>query len=467
MNTKCQVFTPDNYVEELLNSIGYNQNITGKKILENSCGDGNILSVIVQRYIFDCRSRNICDNDIINGLKKDIYGVEIDPEQHKKCIKKLNGILKKEGLKKINWKVYKNDYLNLILETKFDYIVGNPPYITYKELTLEQRYFAKINFESCKHGKFDYCYAFIEKSINDLAKDGKLAYLIPSSIFKTVFGKELRKLMIRYIFEIKDYTTEHLFDNALVKSSIILLNKTKDDQNLKYIDMSCNHVLNIPLETLSDKWFFTNNINNGTKKFGDFFQVSHVVATLLNEAFVIKNWVDKGNFIECGKYRIEKKVLRNTATPRTLKNGKEELIIFPYEYRNNILVKYSLIEFEKKFPLATEYLKTHREKLDKRKKDSSAKWFEYGRSQALAGLNVEKLLISTVITEKVKVYLLNKDCIPYSGMYIVPKTEQFDLNYVKTLLESRDFLQYVLDVGIHISGNSLRITSQDIMNYRF
>lgn len=48
MNKKCQIFTPENYVIELLDSVGYTENLYGKKILENSCGDGNILAIIVQ-----------------------------------------------------------------------------------------------------------------------------------------------------------------------------------------------------------------------------------------------------------------------------------------------------------------------------------------------------------------------------------------------------------------------------------
>ena len=47
MNKKCQVFTPNDYVKELLDSVGYIDNLYGKKILENSCGDGNILVEVV------------------------------------------------------------------------------------------------------------------------------------------------------------------------------------------------------------------------------------------------------------------------------------------------------------------------------------------------------------------------------------------------------------------------------------
>ena len=53
---KYQVFTPPDYVEKLLDAIGYKDNLMGKLILENSCGDGNILVAIVQRYIDDIMS---------------------------------------------------------------------------------------------------------------------------------------------------------------------------------------------------------------------------------------------------------------------------------------------------------------------------------------------------------------------------------------------------------------------------
>ena len=86
MNKKCQVFTPKNYVRELLDSVGYTDHLYGKKILENSCGDGNILVAVVQRYIDDCVALGLSKSQIKDGLERDIYGVEIDLEQHQKCI---------------------------------------------------------------------------------------------------------------------------------------------------------------------------------------------------------------------------------------------------------------------------------------------------------------------------------------------------------------------------------------------
>lgn len=471
MNRKCQVFTPKNYVEELLDSVGYIKNLYGKKILEDSCGDGNILVAVVQRYIDDCVMKGLSKSDIKKGLSRDIYGVEIDPEQYNKCLDNLSIVLQRNKIESVNWKIFNADYLRWNEACDFQFVVGNPPYITYSELDKDEQQYVKENFTTCEKGKFDYCYAFIEKSVRCLAKDGKMAYLVPSSIFKTVFGEKMRNFIKPYLREIRDYTLANMFDDALVKSAMMILDMENQSPIFRYQNIDHNEQRLILRNELNKKWFFTTNDLVGTVRFGDYFQVAHVVATLLNEAYVLKKdmyqYVD-GVYISNGK-KIEREVVRETATPRSIRYNKEEKIIFPYSYKDGALVRYSEKEFLDKFPGANAYLNDFRKQLDKRKSDKKALWFEYGRSQALAGLNKEKLLISTVITDKVTAYLLNESCIPYAGMYIVPKTDNqvYGLEDAKAILESEEFMKYVERVGVHISGSSLRITSRDIENYMF
>ena len=471
MNKKCQVFTPEDYVRELLDSVGYKHNLYGKRILENSCGDGNILVAVVQRYIDDCLANGFSRTRIKNGLEKDIYGVEIDIKQYQKCLQKLNKILELYNIKTVNWKIYNIDFLRWDTKIEFHYVIGNPPYITYSELKKKEQEFVKKTFETCEKGKFDYCYAFIEKSIKSLTKDGKMSYLIPSSIFKTVFGQKLREFMLPYVSEIKDYTKIKVFDTALVKSSIIILDKNRQKEVLNYHDMTTGIDLEILITRLGAKWFFANEEEVGKRRFGDFFKVSHVVATLLNEAYVLADgkYVETANGFICNNHFIESEVVRNTETPRTLRYGKHEKIIFPYYYNENGLGRFDEDEFEHRFPGAVEYLSEFREDLDKRKKDDSAKWYEYGRSQALSNLNCVKLLVSTVVTNDVEVYELEQTCIPYAGMYIVERENSnlYTLDDAIQILKSDDFKRYVLKVGIPISGKSVRITSKDIEEYKF
>jgi hypothetical protein len=251
----------------------------------------------------------------------------------------------------------------------------------------------------------------------------------------------------------------------------MVLDKQRQQSVLHYRDMTLETEINIPVNQLTDKWFFTKNSVNGMHRFGDYFRVSHVVATLLNEAYVIKeeDYQETSQGFLCNGHTIERATVRDTATPRSLRYKKTEKIIFPYNYDGGQLVKYEEGEFEIKYPEATAYLKDFKDELDERQSDNSAKWYEYGRSQALAGLNNDKLLISTVITENVAVYRLDRECIPYAGMYIVKceDNNEYTLEDAVRILESRDFRQYVMDVGIHISGSSLRITSKDVEEYKF
>ena len=468
MNKKCQVFTPSDYVEKLLDSVGYKHDLYGKKIMENSCGDGNILSSIVGRYIDDGLRVGLSKEKICSGLSRDIYGVEIDPQKHKDCLNRLNVVLEKNGISPVKWNIFNGDYLTIKNNENYDFVVGNPPYITYSELTKKNQTYLKRSFESCKKGKFDYCYAFLEKSIGDLSDTGGMAYLIPSSIFKTVFGENLRKIILPHLVTIYDYTQEKVFSDALVKSAIVVLSKVDTGSGIHYVDETTRVDKMLLRDKLGAKWNFADDCS-GKRRFGDYFKVSHAIATLCNKAYVIKEWETDtdGNYI-CDGATIERDVIRDAASPKSLRTEKTEKILFPYSYDDtHALIRFDEPEFKTKYPGAYNYLMKFKEFLDKRDSDSSALWFEYGRSQALASLDCEKALISTIISSKVLVYKLCEKSIPYAGMYIVPKSEEYTLDDGIRILQEDKFYMYAKDIGIHINGNSVRITSKDIENFRF
>ena len=159
---------------------------------------------------------------------------------------------------------------------------------------------------------------------------------------------------------------------------------------------------------------------------------------------------------------LECEILRPAATPRRLSKDIIEKIIFPYKYENDELIRYSKEEFEMSFPKVTSYLREQKKILDKRKSDGE--WFEYGRSQGLKFMNQEKLMISSVITEKVNVYKLDSQTIPYSGFYIIPIAEE-TLDFAKEILESKEFYSYLETRAINASGKSIRISVNDVKNY--
>ena len=84
----------------------------------------------------------------------------------------------------------------------------------------------------------------------------------------------------------------------------------------------------------------------------------------------------------------------------------------------------------------------------------------------MSHLNQKKLLISTAVTDNIKVYELTKEDIPYAGIYITSKNGA-SLNQAKQILNSNAFLEYVNNIGIQASGTPLRITPKDVNNFEF
>lgn len=466
MNKKCQIFTPELICDKILDMADYKHDLYGKKILENSCGDGNILIKIVKRYIEDCLINGLSIKNIKDGLQNDIFAYEVDKKHKDNCIIQLNNLANNYGLNNINWNINKRDYLREVNDLKYDYIVGNPPYISYRDLDEETRKFIRETFKTCHFGKADYCYAFIEKSYDELKINGQFVYIIPNSIFKNKYAESVREYIYKDLIEVLDFKNNKVFPNAITASAIISIKKGINNHDIKYKIYSENIEYIIKKEKHIKKWDFDYEKVEKEFKFSNYFNCSVSIATLLNSVYVLKEFQEDKNYIYIKEQKIEKKILKNAISARNMCFSKKEKIVFPYFYKNNELIRFNEEELKKKFPFLYKYLNNNKEKLCKRTSDKSAKWFEYGRSQALRHLNQDKLLISTLITNKVKVYELTNEDIPYSGIYITKKND-LDLNVAKKILTSEIFLNYVYKIGINANGNSIRINPSNINEFSF
>lgn len=467
------VYTPEKLVVKMLDIAKYTEdNIVGFKILENSFGNGAFLTEIVKRYITEARRLGLNNEEIIIGMESDIHGIEKNEELFNECIHLLNQITEAQGLGKIKWSFMNKDTLSFSSIIRYHYIVGNPPYITYSAQKAVDREYIRSTFRTCREGKADYYYAFIEHSVNQLAVGGKLVYIVPTNMFKTRFGACLRDYIKNDLVEIYDYKSTPLFKDVetssiiLTSSTILHIEKNSDTSSLKYWDMSVKKPKYriIEKENLNSKWVFDEGKYDfhASLIFSDYFKVFNSIATLLNRAFIIS-----GNVNEHGdEYVLEADILRETVSPRTAKQDICERIIFPYKIKAGIVSGYEEEIFRMEFPLAYEYLNMYRNELNERKSDKKAKWYEYGRSQAIGHMNQPKIMLSTVVTGNVNAVMLNEDVVPYSGL-VVTQQGHYPLEVAQKLLSSDLFLEYVQAVGINVSGKSMRISARDINKFRF
>lgn len=153
---KCQKFTPADIVDAMLDMAGYTKDLSGKRILENSFGTGNILKAIVKRYIEDSLVHQTPSQIISKNISRDIYGIELDDSLYLNCINDLNLLIASYGLPPVNWSLFNEDALTHKFNFQFDFIVGNPPYITYKDIDDDSKKYIRENYSTCAMGRFDY-----------------------------------------------------------------------------------------------------------------------------------------------------------------------------------------------------------------------------------------------------------------------------------------------------------------------
>lgn len=469
----CQVPTPGQYVEQMLDYVGYKQDLWGHTVLENSCGEGNILVEIVRRYIADSKENQFDPNKIVRGLEKDIVAYEVDQEKIDTCLMRLNDLISSENLPKVKWNIKNQDFLKSE-EQNIEFIIGNPPYVTYHDLTQQEREFLQKKFSVCQKGRFDYCYAFIEASVRALAENGKMIYLIPFSIFRNRFAAGLRTFLRNYITKVVDYRSINVFPGITCSASLIFCENGCMQNRVEYVDILAQKQIYVERSLLNEdgsKWIFSKTVG-GNRRFGDYFSVHNSVATLCNEAFLFLAEEENGKCYIIDGMPVEKEVTLpavSTKSRRASKNsGGEVRIIFPYKLVRGKIVHYSEDEFKDEYPHARKYLYQFHDDLCKRKADEKAKWFEYGRSQALAEVFKKKLVMPMVITDSTRTYIADQTAIPYAGYFITVNPDcGMTLKDAKTALESDQFYQYVQEVGTPTTVSSYRVSVHDINEFMF
>ena len=164
-------FTPPSTIQKTLQLLApYMKNI--KNVLEPSCGSCE--------YI----------NALPRGL--DITGIELN--------KTIFDSIK--DLQTNDIKLYNQDYLRYSTDTKFDLIIGNPPYFVMKKKDVSKLYHKYFD------GRPNIFILFIIKSLELLNTNGILSFILPKSFLNCLYYDKTRKYLnefqILHIVECND-----------------------------------------------------------------------------------------------------------------------------------------------------------------------------------------------------------------------------------------------------------------------
>lgn len=195
------VFTRAEVVDFILDLVGYTeeQPLYEKRLLEPSFGGGAFLLKVVSRLLAAWkRFRN--SSPTLEELGESIRAVELHGETYRDTRKETIRLLEREGVKPseaeslVDRWLSQGDFLLAPLYGRFDFVVGNPPYVRQEmiptPLLSEYRRRYRTIFD-----RADLYIPFIERSLSLLAEGGVLGFICSDRWMKNRYGGPLRNLV--------------------------------------------------------------------------------------------------------------------------------------------------------------------------------------------------------------------------------------------------------------------------------
>ena len=457
-----KIFTPDYLVKQILDRGHYVKgNIRKKHIIENSCGDGQFLIQIVDRYCKDFFENSDDTEMLKKELETYIHAIEIEKDELDICKERCSQVAQIYGInEQIKWDFLNADTLKTdVFNGKMDFVVGNPPYVRVHNLN--------ENFDSVKSflfgngGMTDLYIVFYEIGLKMLNNSGILCYITPSSFFTSLAGTNMRKYLVEknLLESVCDLKHFQAF-NSTTYTTIVCLNKNNQSELVDYYEYDPQNCEPFFVEKLSIQDYYLNNcFYFSTQK-----SLSLLKKIMINNKHAnvsVKNgYATLADKVFVNKFTFESKhIIPVIKASRGIK-GK---IIFPYDINGKLLPEDQLKKDE---PLY-QYLISNKSLLKKRsneKKDDNY-WYAYGRSQAINDTFKDKLTINALIrtSSDLKLMEAKSGTGVYSGLYVTSET--MDLKQIKTALLDKEFETYVCLLGKYKSGGYYTFSSKDVKCY--
>jgi TaqI-like C-terminal specificity domain/Eco57I restriction-modification methylase len=224
LSSRGAVFTRVEVVEFILDLAGYteNQPLHEKRLLEPSFGGGQFLLPIIKRLLAAWRKTNR-EASALEVLGAAIRAVELHRKTFDSTHAAVVELLTCEGLSAKTataladrW-LLQGDFLLAPLEGKFDFAIGNPPYVRQEMIPAPLLAEYRSRYQTI-YDRADLYIPFIERSLFLLAKGGCLGFICADRWMKNRYGGPLRNLVSEQ-FHLKIYVD--MVDTPAFHSDVI------------------------------------------------------------------------------------------------------------------------------------------------------------------------------------------------------------------------------------------------------
>jgi len=460
MNAKIKkengvVFTPEWVANFMIEEIINGQKIRGdEKILDAGCGDGVFATIAAQKF------SKLTGKNIEEVIEQNIYFADISDEHIEKTKQNLQK-LSKNKIK--NYNAIIGDFCFHSFDEKFDFIIGNPPYVRIQNLNGRKERLQK-NYITALSGSIDLYFCFFEQALKLLNKNGKIAFITPNSHFYSAAGKNLRNLMLSHLIKIVNFDHFQVFKNATAYTAITFLQKENsanflyaenfknDFKDLEYKKISAQHMRPERWEFFDEKYL--DKIIKLNKKYSTLQEVANIhygIATLKDEIYIFSPDRNDKDYFYLGNFKIEKNLCVPIIKASTYKGENQNLfLIFPY--KNRKIIPKNI--FQKNYPEAYKYFLQQYDILEARDKGGGKNYEEFyafGRNQGLKTSFGKKIITSTMNIAPRFFVIEDEKTSFYAGYCVKPKND-IDLYELCETLNSNLMKEHISSVSKSYRG---------------
>lgn len=204
------IFTRIEVVDFILDLAGYteDQPLHRMRILEPSFGNGDFLLTAIGR-LMTVWGRSNCTGSVVEDLGDAVRAVELHRNTYAttrlRAIErlKLHGIAALSAIALVDRWLVQGDFLLEPLQGKFNFVVGNPPYVRQELIPAPLLAEYRSRYQTL-YDRADLYIPFIERSLSLLADGGNLGFICADRWMKNRYGGPLRKLVAEQ-FHLKAY----------------------------------------------------------------------------------------------------------------------------------------------------------------------------------------------------------------------------------------------------------------------
>lgn len=454
------VFTSPKIACYILDLMGYtpDKNLSKYDILEPSCGDGVFVIEIIHRILISSRRYDFNPNSVI---ERNIICYDIDPEKIKCCYEKIAVTFPGYTYPKF----HTTDFLMEDILEKFDFIVGNPPYIRYEKVPVKTRSIYKKAFTTF-HYRTDLYVLFFEKTLKLLKSGGVHGFICANRWLKNEYGRKLRGYIaynyrLRYMVNLEKANAFQ--EKVLAYPAITIISNEVPTTTYHYMEITDIEQLEWQKWTIK-KMSTTNDWSEMFYEISNFHSLSTIEEQNFHIGIGVATGADSIYISPTLKGIIEESRLIPAINARDLTGNKlswnGEYLLNPFDENGNLVDLAS-------YPKTQQYLESKKEILSNRHiaKKSPSKWYRTIDKIKTDLQNTPKILLPDISGNSL-LFIDEGRFYPLHNIYYITGEDIHQLKILCSILMSDFVRKQIQRLSNNMNGGYARWQSQNLRKLR-